>query len=114
MPNSTAGLHHFHTRKRMYVHHEPYPHPNKWKRFMDKAIYVIVILGPIMTLPQVFDIWLKKNAAGISIISWGSYLVFSIFWLAYGMMHKEKPLILANIFWIILNVLIVLGALIYG
>jgi len=47
----TEGLHHFHRRKRIYQKHEPYPHPDKWKRFMDHAIYCVGVFGPIMTIP---------------------------------------------------------------
>jgi len=36
---------------------EPYPHPNKWKRLMDKLIYFAGVLGPIMTIPQLSKIW---------------------------------------------------------
>jgi len=110
----TKGLHHFHKRKRKYQKQEPYPHPDKLKRFMDKAIYFVAIFGPIMTLPQVAKIWIDKNASGVSILSWGSYLIVGIFWLIYGIMHKEKPIIIANILWIVLEIFIVIGTLIYG
>jgi len=81
---------------------------------MDRAIYVIAILGPVMTIPQIIKIWLHKNAAGVSAISWSSYLVIAVFWLIYGFMHKEKPIILANILLIIINIIIVIGTLLYG
>ena len=64
------GLHHFYKRKRIYQKLEPYPHPNKWKRLMDKLIYAVGIFGPVMTIPQLTKIWLDKNAAGVSAISW--------------------------------------------
>lgn len=114
MPIPSHGLHHFHRRKRIYINHEPYPHPNKWKRLMDKLIYVVGIIGPIMTIPQILKIWVDKNAAGISIITWLTYAIISVFWLLYGIMHKEKPIIFASFLLFIFDAFVVVGALTYG
>lgn len=114
MPTQNQGLHHFHRRKRIYQNHEPYPHPNKWKRFMDKLIYVVGIVVPIMTVPQFLKIWVDKNAQGISLISWVTYAIASLFWAVYGVMHKEKPIILTSSLLLILDAFIVVGAIIYG
>jgi len=107
------GLHHFSRRKRIYQKHEPYPHPNKWKRLMDKLIYVIGILGPIMTIPQLMKVWIEKNVAGLSIVSWGAYLIIAIFWLVYGIMHKDKPIVFSSGLWIIVHSLIIVGVVLY-
>jgi len=109
-----VGLHHFHKRKRIYQKHEPYPHPSKLKRFIDKSIYVIAVFGMVMTIPQITKIWVEKNAAGVSAISWGAYMVGATFWLTYGIVHKEKPIIFTNSIWIFLEILVVVGTLIYG
>lgn len=113
MPRPVHSLHHFHTRKRIYKEMEPYPTHEKFKRFMDEAIYVIGMLGPIMTIPQILKIWVEKNVAGISIITWESYLLGNIFWLMYGFLHKEKPIIVIHILSIIMNAAVVLGVLFY-
>ena len=112
--SSTTGMHHFHIRKRVHENLEPYPHPNKWKRFMDKAIYVVGAFGLVMTLPQLMNIWVDQNAAGVSVVSWGAYLVCAIFWLAYGLLHRVKPIIYTNSVWIVLETMIITGALMYG
>ncbi len=109
-----TGIHHFHRRKRIHEKHEPYPHPDKWKRFLDKAIYFVAVFGVLLTIPQVWKIWVDKNAAGVSAISWSAYLVTACFWLAYGISHKEKPIIFTNILWIIFEIMIITGTVIYG
>lgn len=114
MSPSSGGLLHAHTRKRVHQQLETYPHPNKWKRIMDKAIFVVGAVGPVMTIPQLAKIWLEKNAVGVSALSWGAYLITAIFWLMYGIMHKEKPIIFTYSIWIVLEALIVVGTLIYG
>lgn len=114
MGGHTEPIHHLHTRKRIHKKHEPYPHPNKWKRFMDKAIFAVGVFGPIMTIPQLVKIWGERNASGVSAISWGAYLITAIFWLAYGIMHREKPIIFTYSIWILLEILIITGTLLYG
>ena len=111
MPSS---LHHFHKRKRIHKKLEEYPSPNKWISLIDNLTYFVAIFGPIMTIPQVTKIWIDKNATGVSIISWVSYLIAAVFWLIYGIAHKEKPIIFANIIWIFLEILIITGTFIYG
>lgn len=112
MVNQSKGLHHLHLRKR--VHHEKYPPPDKLKRVYDKLIYVAVVMGPIMNLPQLLKIWILKNAAGVSLISWISFSIISIFWVGYGLLHKDKPIIYMNFSLMIIQALIALGVIIYS
>jgi uncharacterized protein with PQ loop repeat len=114
MVHDSHGLHHFHRRKRIHLHHEPYPHPDALKRVMDKLIYVVGVFGPIMTVPQVVKIWIEQNAAGISLVSWVAYLITALFWLAYGVLHKEKPIIFTYLIWVFLDILIITGVAIYA
>jgi len=104
------GLHHFHKRKRM----QQGAHPDRLKDFIDRIIYVVGIAGPIMTIPQLWKIWVEKNAAGVSVLSWAGYLIAAVFWLIYGIVHKEKPIIVTYVLWILLEAMIVLGTVIYG
>ncbi len=114
MANTTHGLHHFHKRKRIHVKHEPYPHPNKWKRFLDKTIYVVGVAGPIMTIPQVIKIWVHQNAAGVSLASWTAYGIIAAIWLVYGIVHRTWPIVINYSIWIFFEILIVIGIILYG
>ena len=105
------GLRHIHKRKR--VHFEPYPHPDKRKRFLDRAAYFFAFFGPIMTIPQTLRIWILKSAGGVSPITWSAYLIVAVFWLIYGIEHKAKPIIATNILWVILDIFIIAGTLVY-
>ena len=81
---------------------------------IDELIYVVAFMGPLMTIPQVITIWLERKVEGISIITWSSYAVLSIFWISYGLIHKEKPIILANVLFLFVNTTIVIGVLIFN
>ena len=67
-----------------------------------------------MTIPQVAKIWLEKSAAGISIVAWATYAVSSVIWAVYWIMHKDKPIAISSIMFVVVNLLVVIGALIYG
>jgi uncharacterized protein with PQ loop repeat len=108
------AVHHFHRRKRIYQKHEPYPSRNRLKNILDKLIYAVAILSPIATLPQVTKIWIEQNASGVSLTSWVSFLVINCFWLTYGLVHKEKPIIIANGASIVMHIAIVSGIIMYG
>ena len=107
------GLH-FQQRRRIYKKHEPMPHPNKLRRVYDYFMYGVAILGPLSNLPQLFTIWTQKNAGEVSLGSWISYIFISLAWFGYGILHKEKPIIIMNIFLIITQALVVAGIIIYG
>lgn len=105
---------HFWLRKLVHQRLDPYPHPDKWKRILDRIIFAISIVGPVAAIPQVAQIWVEKTAAGVSITSWMFFVLFSILWLLYGLAHKVTPIIINSAIYIVLNMLVVMGVLIYG
>ncbi len=84
--------------------------PKKQKSEIDKLVYFAVVIGPLLTLPQVYSIWIERNK-GVSIISWFAYLIASLIWLVYGLRHKDKPIIAVEVAWIVLELLIIIGLL---
>jgi MtN3 and saliva related transmembrane protein len=111
---NTVGLHHFHKRKRIHQKHEKYPSKDKTKNLMDRIIYIVAIVGPFAVVPQILQIWIDRNAAGVSIYTFSSFIILSTIWLAYGLLHKEKPIIITHILWIIMHISVVTGILLYG
>jgi MtN3 and saliva related transmembrane protein len=108
------GQHHIHWRKRSsHKKLEKYPHPHKGIRFLDKFLMVIAIVGPLMTLPQIWKIYSSHDATGVSTLTWSLYFFLGIPWLIYGIVHKEKPIIVAHILWLMVNLFVAIGALIY-
>jgi len=68
----------------------------------------------LMTIPQVLTIWVNHQAAGVSILSWGAYLVSAVLWFWFGLKQKDKNIYLPCIGWIVLNSAIIAGAVVYG
>ncbi|MBI4004612.1 hypothetical protein HY358_00585 [Candidatus Roizmanbacteria bacterium] len=80
---------------------------------LSSFIYLIAIIAPIMTLPQLLEVWKNKQAANVSMSTWTTYTLVSFFWLVYGLLHKEKPLVLANSMLFAIDLFIVVGLLLY-
>jgi uncharacterized protein with PQ loop repeat len=88
-------------------------HDKKYIRLLDRLVLLISILSPVFTLEQVYLIYTTKNVAGLAIFTWCAWFLFSIFWLLYGLAHKEKPIIINNIIWIVIHILVITGIIIY-
>jgi len=104
---------HLHARKRPNANLEPYPSKKVRIWFVDAGVYAASIMSPILTIPQVWDIYVAHNASGVSALTWGAYTLFTLPWLAYGIVHKERVLIYNNTLWVGLNGVIFVGALLY-
>ncbi len=113
MPAQSKGLHHMNIRKRIHKKHEKYPHPDKFKRNYDKLMYAVAIICPLITLPQLLKIWVYQDATGVSALSWLGFSIISVLWMYYGILHKEKPLIVMNIAFATMQLLTAIGAIRY-
>ena len=68
----------------------------------------------IMTVPQVLDIWVGHQAAGVSILSWSAYLVSAVLWLWFGIRRRDRNIYLPCLGWIALDSAVIAGAVVYG
>jgi MtN3 and saliva related transmembrane protein len=107
------GLNHFHKRKVKSKAHKLSDRYEPLKRQLDNMAYVIGTMGAFIALPQVLKIWIDKSTIGVSLLTWGGYLMGTTFWSIYGVIHKDKPITIVNLIGAILQFFIVLGLLIY-
>lgn len=114
MVNQSIGLLHYSLRKRIHQKHEAYPSPDKFKRFYDKFIYAVVILAPIVNIPQLLKVWIMKDAAGVSAFSWFFFSGFSLTWMIYGILHKDKHIAIMYSALLIIQTFIAIGAVVYA
>jgi uncharacterized protein with PQ loop repeat len=107
-------LHHLHLRKRKIKGLEPYPARSAGMRMLDAAVYIAGIIGPLMALPQVILVYVGQDATGLSPVSWFAWAILDIPWILYGFVHKERPIIIAYTLWLLINLSVGIGAIIYG
>jgi uncharacterized protein with PQ loop repeat len=78
---------------------------------IDSLVYFAAIFGPLVTLPQVYDIWILRKTE-ISVVTWVGYIVAALIWLVYGLKHGSKPIVFTQSAWIVISSLIVVGVFI--
>src|SRR3989344_6781150 len=101
------GLHH-----RMRRHHGLFTLSSKpLVALMDVVTYVAAVAGPLFAADQAVEIWFKHNAGGVSLTTWGALTALSIMWMLYGLLHKEKVIVLSNVLWFTLDAAVVVGTL---
>jgi uncharacterized protein with PQ loop repeat len=81
---------------------------------VDRVMYFMAIAMPILTSSQVLKIWVYKKADGVSMLAWAAYAVNSLLWIYYGKLHKKVPIIFTNLICFVINVMVVIGTIIYG
>lgn len=67
-----------------------------------------------MTLPQVLTIWVERQAAGVSILTWSAYFASAALWLWYGLRSGDRSIYLPCIGWLLMDGAVVAGAVIYS
>jgi uncharacterized protein with PQ loop repeat len=108
------GAHHLHKRIRIYRDYQPYPHTHRWINLVDRSMIVAVVIGLIMTFPQVLLVWTAKTAAGLSLASWVTYLFTNMLWIVYGVVHRDRLIMVSSLLFVLMQFFIVTGIIFYG
>ncbi len=107
------GLHHFTYHYQLPDNRSPLLRDPKIQRIINKSVYAVTITGIAVTIPQVLKVWSDSGNQGVSIISWMGFAFSASFWLLYGLLHKDKAIILSSSAGIIMDILIVVGVLLH-
>jgi uncharacterized protein with PQ loop repeat len=89
-------------------------HPSTSDARLRRLLGAMSVFTMLMTIPQVLTIWISQQAAGVSILSWSAYLVSAILWFWFGMQKKDKNIYLPCVGWIVLDLGVIMGVIIYG
>lgn len=81
---------------------------------LERTLRFVSVATMLMTVPQVLTIWVGGNAAGVSLLSWTSYLFSACLWFAYGIQKQDKTIYLACIGWVLLDAAVVIGIIVHG
>jgi uncharacterized protein with PQ loop repeat len=79
----------------------------------NKFLGSLSVLTMLLTFPQVWSIWIRHQASGVSVISWLAYLISALAWFFHGIHRKDKNIYLPCIGWILLDLAIVTGTILY-
>lgn len=84
------------------------------QKTIDGLMTVASIIHPLTASPQVYKIYATQDATGVSLLTWIGFMVLGLVFLTYGIFHGLKPYIIAQVLWFIVDLLIVIGVLMYG
>lgn len=82
--------------------------------FFDKYMIFAGILGQYLFYAQSYKIFTTKSANDLSLDGFVVIIISTLSWLIYGILHKELPIIIAQIVAIIGMVLVIIGILLYS
>jgi uncharacterized protein with PQ loop repeat len=80
---------------------------------LEKVLRGLSVFTMLMTVPQVLTIWVGRDAGGVSLASWVSYLLSACLWFVYGIQKHDKTIYLACVGWVLLDAAIVIGVILY-
>jgi uncharacterized protein with PQ loop repeat len=84
------------------------------ERLMRRLLGSLSVFTMFMTIPQVLTIWVGRQAAGVSLLSWSAYLISAVLWFWYGLMKRDRNIYLACVGWIALDGAVIAGVLVHG
>ena len=85
-----------------------------WEKSLTSIVGVIAFVYPLTAVPQLFEIWIRQNVAGVSILTWAMFMLFSIPLLVYFIIRKERAMTIMYTIWMGIYVAVISGVLIYG
>jgi len=84
------------------------PSRDKVTKVVDGMTYVVGVGGNIAVVPQIVKAW-ESDAPGLAVLTWFLFSLIGFIWLAYAILHHQKPLIVAQTVGISCNLLVVGG-----
>jgi len=81
---------------------------------VDRATFVVAIVEPLVTIPQVLTIFVNKSAVGVSLATWLGYELLTLVWLWYAIVHKDRIILLYQGLFFLFQTGVIIGGLMYG
>ena len=78
-------------------------------RSIDAVCLIFSVFNPLATAPQIVQLYSTHDSTGLSLLMWVLYLVGAIPFLAYGWVHRVKPLVVVNVLWVIIDLIMIYG-----
>jgi uncharacterized protein with PQ loop repeat len=92
----------------------PGAHASVSDALLRRALGAMSVFTIVMTVPQIWTIWIGHQGAGVSVLSWSAYLISALLWFWHGVRKRDRNIYLACIAWIVADCAVIAGALVYG
>lgn len=84
-----------------------------YKKGLNRTVDIISYVYPLSILPQLYEIWVNQNTAGVSVITWGTFLIFTIVLLVYTISNNDKRLTVMYSLFLITYIAVFAGLLMF-
>jgi uncharacterized protein with PQ loop repeat len=95
-------------------HHHFYLTKKKEKQLINRICAVFAVFMPLTTLPQIIQLYTSHDASGLSLLMWVLYTIGVIPFLLFGVIYHHSQLVVLNILWLIVQVTMITGIIIYS
>jgi len=76
-------------------------------------MFVVGTFAPLALLPQVVQVFVNRDVAGLSASTWVLLGTINALWAIYGILHRERPIIIANAGMALLDFIVVFGIVLF-
>lgn len=83
------------------------------RKLIDNVMLVAATIYPLTVLPQIYSIYTTHDVSGLSLTTWIGFMLFGVIFLLYAISHKLKPNIISQIIWFSVDLIVVIGILLY-
>ncbi|WP_375326366.1 SemiSWEET family sugar transporter [Candidatus Tisiphia endosymbiont of Nemotelus uliginosus] len=80
----------------------------------DKYMVFAGILGQYLFYAQAYKVFTTKSAGDLSLDGFLVVIIATLSWLVYGILHKQPPIIIAQIVALIGMTLVIIGIFLYS
>ncbi len=80
---------------------------------IDRLVAIAAVVHPLMATPQIYTIYTDQNVEGVSLLTWLGFMIVGLIFLAYGLAHNIKPIIVTQILWFVVDLLVIIGIFLY-
>lgn len=83
-------------------------------RIVDRLIYLAAVAEPLFSLPQAYEVYHNRSAGSVSILSWLGFELMTLIWIWYGIVHREKTILIYQTLFFLIDGSVMVGAIYYG
>lgn len=81
-------------------------------RAVNVLAYPMGLVGLGSAIPQAYAIWILGMTEGVSLITWATWTLLSLFWITYARAHKAHALVFINTCWFFVHGLVTVGIIV--
>jgi uncharacterized protein with PQ loop repeat len=76
---------------------------------VERAVFGWGLVNPLLSLPQLYNIYVFKHIAGFSAITISAALLMAALWTVYGILGRQTVVWVTSAVWVVVNTITLVG-----